>query len=238
MIALTDANGDTTQTSSICGPGSRDLFRLINTDDGGFFAFGYAYDTALANYQVDPVLVKLDGQGGFGNQPVITSSFTSSVNGNTVSFSNTSGNSSSSYWDFGDGNFSSTQNPSHSYLAAGTYFVCLTSGNFCDTASYCDSVWVPLTTSVNGLQNEFSIDVFPQPVTDRKLRLLVTSSHDETLSFELLDITGRIVGPSKQLQTITGKNLFDMDLQDVSPGVYLLQLSNGVNSCTKQIVVQ
>jgi PKD repeat protein len=47
-------------------------------------------------------------------------------------------------WDFGDGNTSSSQNPSNAYAAAGTYYVCLTvtnsnSGGTCSD-TYCDSV--------------------------------------------------------------------------------------------------
>jgi PKD repeat protein len=44
------------------------------------------------------------------------------------------------FWDFGDGNYSSQQNPNHTYLSSGTYLVCLTvydsMQNFCDSTCH------------------------------------------------------------------------------------------------------
>ncbi|MBC7778149.1 MAG: PKD domain-containing protein [Phycisphaerae bacterium] len=56
-------------------------------------------------------------------------SFHFTVNGNTVIFQDQStadGNITSYNWDFGDGNTSTEQNPTHTYAAPGTYNVCLT----------------------------------------------------------------------------------------------------------------
>lgn len=56
-----------------------------------------------------------------------TASFTDSVNGLAVAFTDTStdsgGTISSWSWNFGDGSTSATQNPSHTYTASGTYSV-------------------------------------------------------------------------------------------------------------------
>jgi PKD repeat protein len=51
------------------------------------------------------------------------------VNSGTVSFTNTSVNSISWIWDFGDGNSSSAQHPVHNYTTAGTYTVKLIATN-------------------------------------------------------------------------------------------------------------
>ncbi|MFH1321738.1 MAG: PKD domain-containing protein [Bacteroidota bacterium] len=52
------------------------------------------------------------------------------------------------FWDFGDGDTSVVQNPSHTYSAAGTYWVCLTveSDTNC-TDTWCKSVTVDVDTS-------------------------------------------------------------------------------------------
>jgi PKD repeat protein len=64
-----------------------------------------------------------------GNIPP-TADFTYSINDLTVDFTDTSndpdGNIVSWLWDFGDGNTSTAQNPSHTYAAYGTYTVTLT----------------------------------------------------------------------------------------------------------------
>lgn len=60
----------------------------------------------------------------------------------TVSFFNQStGTGNLSYlWDFGNGIFSSQQNPSVTYATKGTYWVCLQVTDTCGTYTYCDSV--------------------------------------------------------------------------------------------------
>ena len=59
-----------------------------------------------------------------------TSSFdVGTINGLEVSFVNASLNADSYAWDFGDGNTSTDQNPTHTYAAGGTYTVSLTATN-------------------------------------------------------------------------------------------------------------
>jgi PKD repeat protein/subtilisin-like proprotein convertase family protein len=61
--------------------------------------------------------------------------FTYVVNGNTVSFTNNALNGSDFFWNFGDANSSSEENPVHTYLAAGIYQVELTISNACETST-------------------------------------------------------------------------------------------------------
>jgi Zn-dependent metalloprotease len=67
--------------------------------------------------------------GGTGNQPP-TADFTYVTNDLTVDFTDTSTDSDGTIvswdWNFGDGNTSTAQNPSHTYAAGGTYSVTLT----------------------------------------------------------------------------------------------------------------
>jgi PKD repeat protein len=95
--------------------------------------------------------------------------FTSSTQGNTVSFTNTSTGGNPFFpllytWDFGDGNFGFTQNPTHTYAAAGTYLACLTAFDslgcfsvYCDTivigngGSTCSAYFTHMTTPGTGI---------------------------------------------------------------------------------------
>lgn len=69
-----------------------------------------------------------------GQEPALPSpkpqaSFTAVVDGLKVDFTNTSKNADSYSWDFGDGNTSGADNPSHTYAAPGIYKVKLTANN-------------------------------------------------------------------------------------------------------------
>jgi hypothetical protein len=83
------------------------------------------------------VTAEVGGEGGVqedtfavGIQRPPRASFTSSVNGNSVAFTDTStGSPTNWHWNFGDGNTSTQQNPVHSYAEPDTYLVVLTVRN-------------------------------------------------------------------------------------------------------------
>lgn len=82
-----------------------------------------------------------------GNAQHCFPGFHFTVNGNTVDFvdqSSADGNITGYEWDFGDGNTSTEQNPTHTYTAPGTYNVCLTitAHNPNCTATFCHHVVV------------------------------------------------------------------------------------------------
>jgi PKD repeat protein len=66
-----------------------------------------------------------------------------------VSFTNNSTVSGTTtfWWDFGDGNFSSQANPSNLYATSGTYWVCLTVTDTCGTDSTCAFITVDNCTN-------------------------------------------------------------------------------------------
>lgn len=80
----------------------------------------------------------------------LTPAYTAVPSGSTVTFTDGSTSSvsvASWFWDFGDGNTSTQQNPIHSYASVGTYTVCLTATNNCGfTDSTCQSVTVTSCT--------------------------------------------------------------------------------------------
>jgi hypothetical protein len=70
--------------------------------------------------------------------------FTSTTNGLQAIFEDLStGNPTSWRWEFGDGQTSAAQNPTHTYSTAGTYTVTLTATNAAGSATFSRSVTVP-----------------------------------------------------------------------------------------------
>lgn len=96
--------------------------------------------------------------------PMPSSGFSFSPANLTVNFSDqSSAGVTNWYWDFGDGNSSTLQNPSHSYGAQGNYTVCLISSNACGADTTCKTITVTcvspvagFTQSVNGWTISFS----------------------------------------------------------------------------------
>jgi len=71
--------------------------------------------------------------------------FTFAIDQGGVSFADESTNTPDNWqWDFGDGNTSTEQNPTHTYAAPGDYTVCLTAGNNFGTGQSCKSFTIIL----------------------------------------------------------------------------------------------
>lgn len=91
------------------------------------------------------------------------SAWSSTANYYTQTFSNTSTNTGTTLWDFGDGNTSTLTNPTHIYAQAGSYTVCMTETNACGTDSTCSTVNVCTSmpvSSFTALPNQLDIDCF------------------------------------------------------------------------------
>lgn len=80
--------------------------------------------------------------------PNIVADFYLYISDLTIQLTDQSSGSVSWFWDFGDGNTSSVQSPTHTYAAEGIYTVCLTITDSCSENIYCQdfSVCNPLNT--------------------------------------------------------------------------------------------
>lgn len=82
--------------------------------------------------------------------PVTASFSTGSINGGVVNFTDASTEATSWSWDFGDSQTSTSQNPTNTYTANGTYNVCLIVTNACSADTFCTTVTVcPVTLAVD-----------------------------------------------------------------------------------------
>lgn len=94
--------------------------------------------------------------------PIASFDFSLLANG-PVSFMDNSAFAPSSWrWDFGDGNSSTQQNPTHEYDSTGTYNVCLTVENEAGSNEVCQLLSF-VATSTKNLLNALPIEVFPNP---------------------------------------------------------------------------
>lgn len=151
--------------------------------------------------------------------PAVISAFTSNANLQTLTviFQNQSTGSNVYEWDFGDGNISSQQNPTHSYAATGTYTVCLRAMNTdgCEAETCAD-----ITINSLGV-DEFAnagISFFPNP-TEGMVNLSLPQGMTVD-NVEILDISGKMVYQNQM------NNSTSFTIQELSSGVYVLQISS------------
>ncbi|MEI6765780.1 MAG: M14 family zinc carboxypeptidase [Bacteroidota bacterium] len=161
--------------------------------------------------------------------PTAAAGFTSVVNNAVVDFTNTSTNATAWYWDFGDGNSSNLQNPSHTYASAGNFNVKLVAYG-CNA----DSVTLPVTITVIGVAANESfgnLSVSPNPAKD--MVYINCDGSKEKLTVELFSITGAKVYAA-DYSNYSG--IIGIDISRFEQGIYLLKLSNSKGNAVKRIV--
>jgi len=150
------------------------------------------------------------------------------VEGQTVSFTNSSRYATSWHWDFGDNTTSEERNPEpHTYAEPGIYTVTLTTQNWCctDTKTFVVDV---STTSTEELTNApFSVQ--PNPASDK-----IVFQSDSVISFdyEMMDYTGKVL----EIGNISGGE--QIDLAQLNEGMYLLKVKSDSQTYVERIVVR
>lgn len=116
-------------------------------------------------------------------------------------------------WDFGDGNLSILQNPTHVYLSSGTYMVCFTATGACGTDSSCRYI----STNTVGLTQlkEESIFIFPNPANNQ---LTIEYSGENLTITDIL---------SREIKTINLSQGKVIDISELKPSTYFLRSEDG-----------
>ena len=167
-----------------------------------------------------------------GNAPA--ASFTTTQTNETVNFIDSSPEGESWLWDFGDGNTSTDQNPTHNYAASGNYTVCLTVTNCGLMDSTCMEVVDVWFTNINDDLLDQNLSVYPNPSTD-VFNLALPLDKTEEVSVSVMNIVGQ-----KVLDYNLGRvNTLDrqINLSGNNKGIYLLQVKVGEHSVVRRITL-
>lgn len=132
--------------------------------------------------------VVLDSLSTWNLNPIIPqSSFSSVVNGNTVTFSNTGLNGRNFEWNFGDGFTSALENPQHTYNVAGNYNVQLISSLRCNSDTSNAIVTIGPTHIAEENQS-------PKPlINSNSGQCYLSNLTPSPLDYFLYDVTGRLI---------------------------------------------
>jgi PKD repeat protein len=240
------AFGDGT-TSTLANPthtfnanGTYVVVLTINDSTTNNTCMDYYLDTLVVTGVVNPVPCA----AGFVMYP--------DGNNNVTVVNSSTGNNLSYFWDFGDGDTSTMQFPSHTYATAGPFYLCLTvnDGVSC-VDTYCDSI------GINGVlfnkQTGFSINVIAPPVivgVDEQAVLAtdVTIYPNPTKDEFVVELTN--FSPSTQINIISveGKmvysnstintNKLTIDASDWSKGIYVVKITSKQSSKVVKLVKQ
>lgn len=170
----------------------------------------------------------------------IDANFTSSVDSldlatttGEVTFVENTQNAVSWFWDFGDGNTSTLQNPTHIYTQPGAYEVYLnaTNNNGCSDSKmeFINVVNFPVSTTSNDMLNQ-NIKVYPNPTNDL---LNVAFANDfQPYNLTLINVFGQVVLIKKNIST----NRLQLNLSNYPNGIYFLQIEIENQKVVKKIV--
>jgi PKD repeat protein len=164
--------------------------------------------------------------------PVVNFTETMSAGG-VVDFTNgstTTGTATYS-WDFGDGQTATTENPTNTYAANGTYTVCLTVTDSCGSNTTCNNITVN-TIGIDEQSLIESLSIFPIPAQEMMTISNLTSGEDFTL--ELLNNLGQVV----KIVRTNGLESVQLDLSNVVDGYYHLRISNATAIGTRAVVIK
>ncbi len=145
-----------------------------------------------------------------------------------VGFTNASLNANGYYWDFGDGNNSTSTDPWNNYTIPGTYTVTLTAVNGpCLNDTITQTIVVLSTTGLNNVIGT-NVEIYPNPATDR---IYLKGLNGILADVKVIDALGQTV------INLTNTTQREIDLRILSKGIYWVEatLASGNKSKIKLV---
>ena len=134
--------------------------------------------------------------------PMATADYSYEVTNYDVHFINNSLNADSHYWDFGDGNISTEESPTHTYDSSGYYSVVYTATNDkCGTSEFTETIEVignvlsfdskfkdnPIAFYPNPSNGVFTIKITPPNPIVSDISIAITSAQGQTIYTEVFN---------------------------------------------------
>jgi Zn-dependent metalloprotease len=163
----------------------------------------------------------------------VTANYSFTVNQGTVDFTDMSSGASAWFWNFGDSNTDTQQNPSHTYTASGVYTVMLiaTSANgICYDTIY--QVVNVVISSINPMSQLQGLEIYPNPVSNT---LFFKNATGINFSVQITDVTGRVVFAATP--TLNGQDTAIELPGSIAEGTYFLVCKNESGSVVKKLMV-
>lgn len=226
------STGDTTQIITLIDPPYNSSYGCILTNQAGVHTLVQTV-----------VTVNPSAYFGYDTTQVLSVNYTDSSLGNISAWQ----------WDFGDGETSGTQNPTHTYDSAGTYNVSLTVTTFqgCqssydttitltvppDTMLPPDSIMPPDISNpvAIGEIKELYFEIYPVPSKDEITVSIGAKGELLKLEICVYDVAGNLVYTTLKSKVSQGQK-FNVRIAELSDGIYTLELRTKENKASHKFI--
>ncbi|MEM7371021.1 MAG: PKD domain-containing protein [Bacteroidota bacterium] len=246
---FSSVNGEEEQHFAIADFPSGNVYDIFNNPDTAswnpYGNFIFAHQNRLfvrTTYQNDAAydtrgfgkLLELDLSCYHLPSPDLNLDFNPQINVLQVDFQNLSPGTQNDYhWDFGDGNMSTEDAPSHTYAQAGSYTVHLFASGECGSDTISKQILVGNVGLDERSENNFRL--YPNP-TSGQLNVSFFQQTFGAVGLKIFDQSGRLI-LTRKLELPAGEQTIDIHLGDWPSGVYYLMLDQAQNQIGKRFVL-
>jgi hypothetical protein len=139
-----------------------------------------------------------------------------------VQFTNLSNVSSGLTWDFGDGEFSNLEHPSHTFVNSGLFTVTLTAMNKCDTSIFTKSMGI-FPQSAGNIYFSENLSVYPT-LTSEFINFSLKDANIHEVTYDVYDAVGKLIRTSTRNYG-GGDYVYQVDVSFMATGTYYLRIS-------------
>ena len=151
------------------------------------------------------------------------------IDGAEVSFTNTSSDFDSVFWDFGDSNSSTETDPIHIYNESGVYNVSLTISKCNKVDTIIKTLNIDIELGIVNVHSE-NLVIYPNP-TSSTINIKLDKIYNET-SVNLVDLSGKVL----MVKTNSNSTETTLDVLNLSSGIYILKIIVDQTLYTKKII--
>lgn len=165
----------------------------------------------------------------------VVANFTVSSAQNVATFTNTSTDGVEYAWSFGDGQFSTEQNPVHTYPNNdATYTVTMLAIQPCGIDTTVQQI--NIVTGIKEYANVLGVTVFPNPAQDHT-NISFTMPTGDVVAVNVFDLAGKMVSNQMIGKMAAGKQMIEVNTSALEAGIYFVRLSAGNVNQTMRIAV-
>ncbi len=138
-------------------------------------------------------------------------------------------------WDFGDGSYSSDENPEHIFAASGYFEVCLTIGT--DAGCSDETCMIINVTSPVSIQNinQFDFNLYPNP-SSGNIEISFTMNSDAETNIYLTDISGKNILNIFFGELTAGNHLLKENISALPDGIYFIYIRSKTGAAVQKLI--